>query len=587
MKESKAPPSSFTSPDTPSTSAVTNERSSSIGFEETAPTITKKGNTFSFADALRGGSSGTQPQPEALQPSSKEPETQPKGCKTEKQPRNTNKARKITPPAVALPKMDLKPVPKVSTLLVQEAVVSAPAGAPSQQEHNEQMTQTLQELQHREAAVSRREQRVVKKERDLKALLKKLDSAIDLTVKEREDRKTKVKKETDSPDLGQASSSTGTIRTTAVPSEELTKGDTTASGWSVPNLPDTATKELTESIQRLELTKTETHQELWFKPVGAYLSIMANAPEGYGMALPAHREVLESKCGWLRDQKLPSPPPPSQDEEKSAPAITSLTLSLDPTVAEACFFFAYTGGKYYPAQDVAPADISPGQRWFQDCIPDLREAFDLSSLRPCLSLYNGALVLQMPELCCFLLEQVEILATNVAEAACIQQSGGLWSDLWEVSWALESALKFIHGQTNLDHWRPMRMAFAGLYDAVALRAGPYLTFNYDPITAELFQRLHEDHVAYRQSQRSCLPITGSMVLPLEDMESLLAKDIASFWYGTHEFQSAYLSNRPSHDQRQCQDMRSSQSGSPSDQLSKDCACEVRIDVDDGDQEDED
>lgn len=412
------------------------------------------------------------------------------------------------------------------------------------------LNQKAEALEQREKALEIREQRVAHQEAVLNTLLAKLNQTIELarsTLESCAPEQGDAKGELDSlvkteEDLTKASSIEACPPAASKPGPEL--------NWSAPESPKSTPSSLTDTIQKLEDVSTHLHMDLWNDPVGADICIVARNVHGQQGSLMLHGEVVAPKCGWLREQipwsssETPGPKSSTSTEAvRGKVEMRSFDLNVELALANACFYFAYTGGKASTKELPVPG-MPTGQQILDQCRPSLACPINLSSLDICLHMYGAAVQLQMPELCCWILEQVEAMASNVAEAACMQRLGNLWTDMIPIRRIMERALTFIHAQDCQDRWRPMRMAFAGLYDAVSLRVGPYLTFSSGPEMSVLVLRLQQDVIEYRQNQGSCLPQSGTLVPFIDEMETTLTRRSDLWlWYGSALYQETYLQGR--------------------------------------------
>lgn len=281
-----------------------------------------------------------------------------------------------------------------------------------------------------------------------------------------------------------------------------------------------------------DLASLKTAQA-WYDRAGADIVVVVRTPSGERHEISVHRDIVSRRCGWIRPHR-------QQKQKTSQVKVAVIPLDMDIAEAEACLCFAYTGGQTDLLLRNQRSGVSAGQAMLQGCSPNRKDVFDLSSLPNCLRLYGAALKLQMPELCRHVLKQMETLATNMGELACLHRYGVLNSNIWGTSQALEAAMTFMYTQLGQDQWRPMRIAFAGLYDAISLRVGPYLTFSMTPTTQQLVERLHGDHIEYRQLQRSCVPEHGSLVASLKEMKlTVNEKEPKPFWYDTESYRQTY------------------------------------------------
>ncbi|KAK0392492.1 hypothetical protein NLU13_1987 [Sarocladium strictum] len=378
-------------------------------------------------------------------------------------------------------------------------------------------------LEQREQALAVREEQFAHREAVLQSLIKKLEQTIEQATSE--------KKASDTSTQSKPSGTEPMIQYWG--SDDGLRDFPAASGSSIEGEP--------------RRVKAETAEQLWYEPLGTDIEIVVTDAYGYQTTLPLHQSIVEPKCGWLHQQisstsqrHVDSGDDDPDDTDKAAQRqVPSFKLEMDGALATACFFFAYGGAKTCLSDD---ASRPPGELLLQSCSPSQAHRCDLSSLCNCVRLYDSALELQMPELCCYLLEQVEALATDIAESACIQRIGGSSIALGYIRNTLQSTMIFMYTQKHQPKWRPLQMAFAGLYDVIALRAGPQLAFNLPQEMAKLVRKLHEDHVEYRQTQRSCLPAPGSLTVRPDVMDKLIhndAEDATYFWYGSKSHRELY------------------------------------------------
>ncbi|KAL2212309.1 hypothetical protein CC79DRAFT_362933 [Sarocladium strictum] len=285
----------------------------------------------------------------------------------------------------------------------------------------------------------------------------------------------------------------------------------------------------TESV---DFASLETAQA-WWDRAGADIVVVVRGPSGERHDISLHRDIVSRRCAWIRPHR-------QQKQKTFEPKVSVIHLDMDIAEAEACFCFTYTGGQTGILLRNKPSGVSAGQVMLQGCAPNRKDVFDLSSISKCLRLYGAALRLQMPELCRHLLKQMETLASNMGESACIHRHGSLYSNIFGTSEILQAAMIFMYTQLGQDQWRPMRIAFAGLYDAISLRVGPYLTFSITSDTQLLVERLHRDHIEYRQLQQSCIPEHGSLVASLKEMDTTVKeKGPDPFYYDAESYRQTY------------------------------------------------
>jgi hypothetical protein len=405
-------------------------------------------------------------------------------------------------------------------------------------------------LEQRERDLKAREQKVAHQEVVLNTLLAKLNETLDAAKSTLE---RSAAEEATAEDEANAS----------VTQEELAKQrfidaccpvayDGPDVDWSAPESPEQLSQSLTDTIQTLEDLRIESTIDLWNEPVGADVRLFARNVHGEPSCLIVHSEIVAPKCGWLREHIAWSSSDGSESDSgpktqsENVVKVKRFDLDVEIVLANACFFFAYTGGNARTKEVPVPG-MPSGQEVLDSCTANPASPLDLSPLNSCLQMYDAAVRLKMPELCCWILGQLEMLVSNIAETACQQRLGGLRSDMIQIKQTLECALTFIHKRDCQDKWRPMRLAFAGLYDALTLRVGPYLTFSCTPQISLLVLRLHEDLIEYRQNQGSCMPKTGSLVPLVGEMETILTRDADQWlWYGSALYQETYLEGRGDH-----------------------------------------
>jgi hypothetical protein len=406
------------------------------------------------------------------------------------------------------------------------------------------LEQREQALAVREQQIAYREQQVAHKENILNSLLEKLEYTINLAMQDKEEllikhlpdpsTATQVPQPWNTSDGLSEYLAASTASSEVLSRDPVTPGQTSTSEDAASQSSDQVAS-LTSSIQQLQSVQAETATQLWYEPYGTDIELLAKDAYGNLVSLPLHRSIVEPRSGWVREHislALHNRCNLGADDDEGATQKKAILLELDmeSSVATACFFFAYTRGKSIHTEMNSQ---SPGEELLKSCSPNLAHNFNLSPIHSCIHMYDAALKLRMPELCCYLLEQMEILATNVAESACVQRVRGPRFSIREVKNALEGAMAFLYTAEKQVQWRPMQVAFAALYDAVALRVGPSLYPTHSEEMKNLVRKLHEDHIEYRQLQRSCLPRPGSLVPSSHEMGRLLtrAEDPSYLWHG--------------------------------------------------------
>jgi hypothetical protein len=268
-------------------------------------------------------------------------------------------------------------------------------------------------------------------------------------------------------------------------------------------------------------------RKLWYDPVGADVILTVPVKGGKCTQLPLHRRIVEPRCGWLRQQisqaegERCSSPEKGEDGDESDSSVIRLYLDVECSLALSCFYFAYIGGQSefkWSGDDTLSRDQVVHSQCFTDNLPG-----DYTSAITYVQMYDAALLLDMPELCCHVLERMAGLVISVADSADSGRRNGELqrSDFFLAAYTLEAAMHYLYLQDHEAQWRPMEMAFAAFYDSISMKIGPYLTLSRAPHVGLMVQRLQEDYVEYRQLQGSFLPTPGSLVRSVEDMKMLL------------------------------------------------------------------